>query len=184
MVVKLFHRQENDSPPVVDWKEVYREHSQAVFRFLLGMTRNREEAEDLLQETFIKAMGAKSGVRETAKIKSWLIAIARNLCLDNLKKMSSRSKITVKAEAETLMEVVADGNPNPEKTAMDSDFRSRLEKTLENMQEAYRTAFNLGVVLKLPYQEIEEITGWSSSMVKTNIFRARKMAAEALQEFR
>ena len=180
----LFESRKTDLSPVLDWRAIYEAHSDAVYRFLWGMTRHREEAEDLLQETFIKAMNAKSSVRDEAKIKSWLLAIARNLCLDNLKKMRSRGKITVKAEADTMLEVAADDNPTPEKAALNSDFSSRLEKVLAGMQEAYRTAFNLGIVLKLPYQEIADITGWSKAMVKTNIFRARKMAAEALQEFR
>ena len=168
----------------MNWESIYQQHSQNVYRFLLGMTRCREDAEDLLQETFIKAMRAKSELRDLSKMRSWLLTIARNLCIDNMKKNSSRGKVTVKTDTEVLLEIIPDKNPSPEKDTMDRDFKTRLTETLDEMSETYRTAFNLGVVMKLPYQEIEETTGWSNSMVKSNIFRARKAVASAMQEFR
>ena len=151
---------------------------------LLGMTRNREDAEDLLQETFIKAMRAKTGVRDVTKMKSWLMAIARNLCIDSFKKKNTRKKVTVSADVDTILEVIPSDGADPEKITMDMDFKSRLDLVLDGMTEVYKTAFRLGVVMKLPYLEIEEITGWSQSMVKSNIFRARKTVAEKLHEFR
>jgi len=60
---------------------------------------------------------------------------------------------------------------------------SSLRDTLKNLSETYRTAFTLGVMQGLSYQEVAEITGWSSAMVKSNIFRARKKVADAMIEF-
>lgn len=168
----------------MNWEQIYQEHCKSVFMMLMGMTHNREDAEDLLQETFIKAMRAKTGVRDISKMKSWLMAIARNLCIDSFKKKNTRNKVTVKTDVDTLLEIVPDDGADPEKITMDMDFKSRLDLVLDEMTEVYQTAFNLGVVMKLPYQEIEDITGWSQSMVKSNIFRARKTVASAMQEFR
>lgn len=166
------------------WKEVYKEHSSTVYRFILGLTHCKEDAEDYLQETFIRAMQAKSELREDSKTKAWLMTIARNVCMDNFKKRSTRMKVTVSGDIEVLEETTADHSPSPEKQVLDMDFKENLNLVLNKMSEAYRTAFTLGVVMKLPYQEICQITGWSLPVVKSNIFRARKGVAEALSEYR
>jgi RNA polymerase sigma-70 factor (ECF subfamily) len=63
------------------------------------------------------------------------------------------------------------------------DFSRCLNEALEELPEPFRTAFTLGVVQRLSYQEIEEVTGWTMAMVKTNIFRARKRVAAELSDF-
>ncbi|NQS99318.1 MAG: RNA polymerase sigma factor [candidate division Zixibacteria bacterium] len=166
----------------MDWEGIYQDNSSAVFQFLLSMTNNCEDAEDLLQETFIRAMRAGSKLRDIGKVKSWLLAIARNLFLDNLKKKRVRGTVNYYDNNQEIFECVPDTNPNPAQISEQSDFKSRLRKILDGMSETYRTVFTLGVIQRLNYQEIEDITGWSPSMVKSNIFRARRKVAGELEE--
>ncbi len=168
---------------LIDWEETYRVHSPGVYQYLLSLSNGSFEAEDLLQETFIRAIKSESTLREPGKVHSWLMTIARNLFLDSVRKKSKWKAVGYAAEPEE-METIPDSKPNPEDFAMNSDFKSHLHNVLSHLAETYQTAFVLGVMQRLSYQEIGDITGWSMSMVKTNIFRARKKVAEALGEFR
>ena len=166
----------------MDWEAVYRKHSSGVYQYLLNLSGHLQEAEDLLQETFIRAIDSKTTLREADKMRPWLLTISRNLFLDS-KKKQVRQK-TSSLENSVIDEINMPKNVNnPEDYALKSDFLSRLHKALADLSETYRTAFTLGVMQKLAYQEIVEITGWSLAMVKSNVFRARKTIAAALSEF-
>ncbi len=166
----------------MDWESIYRSHSPGVYNYLLNLSGSRPEAEDLLQETFIKAMRSQSSLREPDKIGSWLLTISRNLFLDSKKKENRRKTDTVSDFSDCENSLVS-LSPNPEEYTVREDFMGFLRKTLTSLTESYRTAFTLGVIQKLPYSEIGEMTGWFPSMVKINVFRARKKVAAALQEF-
>jgi RNA polymerase sigma-70 factor (ECF subfamily) len=168
----------------LDWEMIYQEYSVPVFNFLIRMTDNRQDAEDILQETFIRAMKSQAVIREITKMRQWLFTIARNLYLDSLKKKILRRKNQVTINEEDFFERIEDHSPNPEKLAVDGDFQSHLAAVLRELPETYKTAFSLGVMMKLPYQEICDITGWSMASVKSNIFRARKSVADLLIEFK
>ncbi len=166
----------------MDWEIIYREHSPGVFQYLLNLAGRNEEAEDLLQETFIKAMRCESSLREPGKMRSWLLTISRNLFLDDCKKQNRRSTTSMETSSIDSMNH-ADAGRNPEEHAIHEDFRSQLKKAMTTLSEAHQTAFTLGVIQKVSYREIADITGWSSAMVKANVFRARKKIAFALNEF-
>lgn len=168
----------------MDWENIYRRYSSGVFQYLLSMTHGSQEAEDLLQETFIKAMHNQSSLRDTGKMRSWLLTIARNLFFDSQRK-NKRSGRNFDYQGINVQELenIPDPGNNPEKQMVQTDFKSRLKEVLAELSETYHTAFVLGIIQRLSYREIEEITSWSPAMVKTNIFRARKKVASALSEF-
>ena len=175
-------RQDNKGNQV-DWEGIYRLHSAGIFQYLLSMTGNREEAEDLLQETFIRAMRYDSKLRDLSKIKSWMMTIARNIFIDLLRKKKVRGMAAAYDENQEVFDSIPDETPNPADLSEQSNFRMELQQVLRALPENYRTAFTLGVVQRLTYQEIEDITGWNQQMVKTNIFRARKKVASELRAF-
>ena len=167
----------------MDWNQKYREHSPGIYQYLLNLCGNKQEAEDLLQETFIKAMRSEKSLRDESKMRSWLMTISRNLFLDNARK-NSRWRAAGYGGDEDEFSMVPDNGVSPEHSAESADFMTSMQAALKTLVESHRTAFVLGVIQRLSYQEIENITGWSTAMVKTNIFRARKKMAEALAEYR
>lgn len=167
----------------MDWETIYRKHAPGVYQYLLNLSGHSPEAEDLLQETFIKAMRAESTLKEPDKVQSWLMTISRNLYLDSLKKQARRKTTSVGDFSEDAGSVPL-SQDCPEAQVLTNDFNGKLQKVLGELSETYRTAFTLGILQKTPYREIEEITGWSPAMVKINIFRARKKIASELTEFR
>ncbi len=167
----------------MDWENIYREHAPGVNQYLLTLSGNSHEAEDLLQETFIKAMRAESSLKDPDKIHSWLMSISRNLYFDGLKKQVRRKTTSVGNFAEEAGQIPL-SQDCPEAQVLSKDFNGKLEQVMGELSETHRTAFTLGVIQKMPYRDIEEITGWSQAMVKINIFRARKKIAAELIEFR
>ncbi len=166
----------------MDWESLYREHSARVYHYLMTLTGDVHQAEDLLQETFIKAMRSQDRLKDRDKVCSWLYTISRNLFLDARRKENRRKTDSVGEFSEADMDL-ATASHNPEEHAIRRDFVSRLNAVLKTLDESYRTAFVLGVVHRMPYQEIVEITGWSLVTVKSKIFRARRKVAAALTDF-
>lgn len=169
---------------MADWEAIYKEHSPGILQYLITLTKNRVEAEDLLQDTFIRAMRSKSFVNDLSKLRSWMMTIARNLFLDSYRKKRKRDNLHADSADFDIMDTIPDTSPNPETLALNENFRERLDKALDLLGETYRTAFTLGIVQRYSYREIADITGWSESMVKSNIFRSRKKIASAMAEFR
>jgi RNA polymerase sigma-70 factor (ECF subfamily) len=165
----------------MDWELLYREHSPKVYNYLMTLTGDVHQAEDLLQETFIKAMRSQDRLKNRDKVCSWLYSISRNLFLDARRKDVRRKTDAVAEFSETEMDLTT-RHPNPEEHTIRRDFMNRLNLVLNNLDESYRTAFILGVVHKMPYREIVEVTGWSLVTVKSKIFRARRKVAAALTD--
>lgn len=155
------------------WRTAYSEHGPAVLGFLHRRLGKREEAEDLLQETFVRAIGAGS-FRGDGNLKGYLLSIARNLLVNRLR----RPRLVLAAhdtpEGEDAIEAQPSTDASPEDRALWSGFRRELARVLAAMSEAHRRAFELAVVEQRSYQEVTRLTGWSLAQVKVNVFRARQ----------
>jgi RNA polymerase sigma factor (sigma-70 family) len=167
---------------MMDWELVYRKHSAGVFQYLLHMTRHNQEAEDLLQETFVKAIRSAEAIREPEKVRSWLLTIARNLFLDLKKKQNRFSGVNIDASSPEELNLKAKDD-NPEELAVKGDFALHLNQVVNDLSEAHQTAFSLGILQRLSYKEIEEITGWSPAVVKINIYRVRKKISGSMRMY-
>ena len=166
----------------MDWENIYRQHSGGVYQYLLSLSHHAQESEDLLQETFIRAMKSVSTLRQPDKIRSWLLSIARNLFFDAYKQRLRENAGSLETTQETEIHRAARGD-SVEDRIIREDFSRCLNEALEELPEPFRTAFTLGVVQRLSYQEIGEVTGWTMPMVKTNVFRSRKRMAAELSDF-
>ena len=157
------------------WRAAYEAHAPAVLGYIQRRLRRREEAEDLLQETFVRAIAADSfGVE--GNLRGYLLRIAHNLWVNRLR----RPRLVVSApappgeeQAASLPET-AEGSPSPEDSALWAGFRRELARVLATMPEAHRRAFDLAVLQGLPYAAVASRTGWTLAQVKINVFRARR----------
>lgn len=157
------------------WRTAYVQHGAAVFAFLRGRVRRREDAEDLLHETFVRAIRAGEALRDTGKVRSYLLSIAHRQILNHHRR---RREPLFSEQSETFSEEVAE-HPDARSAATDGPAAERelaehLATELAALPEALRQAFELGAVQKLPYAEIAARTGWTLSLVKVNVYRARK----------
>lgn len=165
-----------------DWQSVYGEHSPAIFAFLLNRTGHRQDAEDLLQETFVRAMNAGDALREEGRMKAYLFSIAHNVMVNWYRKKSPEAMPSM-PDGSDPFEQVADGDRiSPDDEVQWRDLHGRVHRILDTMSERYSLAFRFGVLEGRAYSEIARSTGWSASQVKINIHRARRQMIEALRE--
>lgn len=151
-----------------DFHGLYRRHAPEVFRFALYLSGNRQDAEDITSETFVRAWTAPGPIRMET-VKGYLLTIARNLFLQGLRRRSRQV---------ALSEDLPDPGPDPTVLAeRDSELEAALAR-LQQLPEIDRAAMVMRAVEELPYEEIARALGISLSAVKVKIHRARlKLAA-------
>jgi RNA polymerase sigma factor (sigma-70 family) len=138
-------------------EELYRAHAGVVLAFLLSLCRDRYEAEDLMQETFIRATRAIGGYRGGSP-RSWLLAIARTTFLDALRKRRAEPTDAVPDNGHADVDVVE---------------RLTVAAALGRLSESHRTALVLRDELDLSYDEVAQAMGRTLGATKVLIHRAR-----------
>lgn len=146
-------------------EELYDDYSDYVFRYIYGMVENKAEAEDLLQDTFMKVI--KSGVEEIRNPKSYLITIARNTVYDHWR---------VRKEKVSLDPLKEEGK------SVDLDLKMDIEEAIKNLTPKLREVVILRELNQLDYREIAEILDVELGTVKSRLNRARRQLREFLTE--
>ena len=148
------------------------------------MIRDRELAEDLSQEVFLKAYRALDSYDPHRKFSSWLFKIAHNATIDHVRR-ADVATVPLEGEAEDdrgLVRVLEDESaPTPERRLLGSDLGQALDAAIRALRPGYREVILLRHREDLSYQEIAEVTGSSLGTVKTNLHRARRELAEILR---
>jgi RNA polymerase sigma-70 factor (ECF subfamily) len=164
------------------WRAAYQSHAPAVLSFLLHRLGRREDAEDLLQETFVRAI--RSGSFEGENLRAYLLRTAHNLWVNRRRRpqvvVPMRGPAADEMEEDPFAGVPAE-TASPEQEASWSAFRKELQRVLAGLPEAHRRAFELGALEQRSYDEIAQTTGWSLPQVKVNLYRARKRVIEELR---
>jgi RNA polymerase sigma-70 factor, ECF subfamily len=155
-----------------------------VFALILRMVQDRPTAEDLAQETFVKAFRSLHTYDPRRKLASWLFKIAHNTTLDHLRR-GGLATVPLEATGEddgaSLADVLADeGTEGPAAAAERHDLARALERAIATLRPEYRAAVVLRYVEGLSYEEIVEATGQPLGTVKTFLHRARKALARTL----
>jgi RNA polymerase sigma-70 factor (ECF subfamily) len=156
------------------FEELVRRHRGAVFNFLLRLTGQRQCAEDLLQETWLKVVRGATAWEAKAKLTTWIYTIARNLCTDAMRKESYRKAESldrpISGEDERpLAEAVPSGASLPDREAHNVSIRPMLERALVMLPLEQREVFLLREHHGLPFKEIALVTGASENTVKSRM---------------
>jgi len=166
---------------VTFWRTAYQQHGAAVMAFLASRTRHREDAEDLLHETFVRAIAAGDRLRDACSVKTYLFTIAHRLTVDRHREARRRPLVATAPDQRDALEAVPDPDAGRiEERAAQRQTLERVLLALPALPPALRTAFELGVIEKRAYREIAETTGWSLAQVKVNIHRARRRVLDAV----
>lgn len=150
-----------------------RRHQARVFRFLLRMLDAREEAMELTQDVFVKAWQALPDWRPEAAFSTWLLQIARNAALDQLR----RRRVVRFAPLEEGLEV-ADDAPGPEARYASRQRQALLERALRQLAAEHREILLLREVEGLAYGELAGVLGIAEGTVKSRLARARAALLE------
>ncbi len=160
-------------------------HEKAVFNLALRMTENREDAEDVSQEAFLKAYRSLSDFRGESKFSVWLYRIVSNVCLDFLRRKRRRPSASLTVEDDEGEEVqwdVPDERYTPERLLERKLTQEAVRKGLAALPENQRKILLLREIKGLSYEEIGEVLDLDPGTVKSRIFRARKRLCAFLEQ--
>ncbi len=154
---------------------IYAQTSQRVFAFQMAMTRNRQVAEDLCQTTYLKLHRAREGWIDGSPLMPWLMAIARNVFLDDARKRK-RARVRVTGSGD-LPEVV-----DPCSTSAPSvGLREAIDQAIDALSPRQREAFILTKHSGLSPRDAARVLGTTETAVKLRVHRARQALRSVLQ---
>ena len=159
-------------------------HSRSVFRLAFRMTGNEQDAEDLVQETFLKAYKQLHRFDGRSAFGTWVYRIAANCSLDLIRARKNRAeRQTSASSSETidLLDQVAAPEPSPERLARSGQVASLLKPALEQLTDLERTAFVLRHYEGCGIAEIASLLGVETNAAKHSVFRAVQKLRRALQ---
>jgi RNA polymerase sigma-70 factor, ECF subfamily len=152
------------------------QHGQFVYNLALRTVNNSLEAEDIAQETFLRAWQGIRHFRAEAHLRTWLYRITINLCYDRLPRMKA-DFAALEAEELPLLPVNA---RSVESGLLTAELREQLYAAVDNLPETYRLLITLRYMDSYHYEEIAEMTQMSLGAVKTGLFRARQQLRQML----
>ncbi len=159
-------------------------YDRRVFRMAKQITENDDDAEDVLQETFLKAYTHLEDFQGNSKFYTWLVRIAVNEALMKLRKRRSDKTVPLDEPIDTgedeVVREIAVWDQNPEDVYSRDELAEILDQAIKSLKPAYRTVFVLRDIEELSIEETAESLGLSISAVKSRLLRARLQLREKL----
>jgi RNA polymerase sigma-70 factor (ECF subfamily) len=173
------------------YRELVRRYERPVFSLIYRMVRNRELAEDLAQDTFVKVLNALGTYRPEFKFSSWVFKIANNVAIDQLRRREldtlslegSPHATTPDAVEATTLELGTGGESALDEVA-NRELGGEIEQAIAKLRPEYRTCILLRHVEDRSYEEIAEVMDLPLGTVKTYIHRARHELRSMLEHLR
>lgn len=157
------------------FRELVRRYERLVFGIIVRLLGNPSRAEELAQDTFVKAFRALHTYDRARKFSAWLLKIAHNVAIDELRRYTP--------ETTELDPRIADtGRPTPHRIAEQRELAAALKTAMDRLRPEYRELVALKYEQQLGYDEISEITGLPAGTVKSSLHRARKELAEYMEQ--
>jgi RNA polymerase sigma-70 factor (ECF subfamily) len=173
------------------YRELIRRYERPIFSLVMRMVRNREQAEDLAQETFIKALNAIGTYRPEFKFSSWIFKIANNAAIDFLRRrevdtlsLDGAPNATTADEIEATALQVGDKGETPLAELEARELGTAIERAIGRLRPEYRSCILLRHVEGLAYEEIAQLLDLPLGTVKTYIHRARHELRDLLAHLR
>jgi len=172
---------------ITAFEQLVKRYDRNVFRIAQHITQNREDAEDVVQDAFLKAYQNLGQFQGNSKFYTWLVRIAVNEALMKLRKRKSDKTVSMDEDVETedgsVPREIADWSPNPEQQYKQSELNEILTKTIQGLPAGFRTVFVLRDVEGLSTEETAETLGLSIPAVKSRLLRARLQLRDRLSRF-
>jgi RNA polymerase sigma-70 factor, ECF subfamily len=169
------------------YDELVRKYERQIFRIAQHITQNREDAQDVMQDAFLKAYEKLDQFQGNAKFYTWLVRIAVNESLMRLRKRRTGRMVSMDDDLQTEEGSVprdfADWAPDPEQNYNQSELSEILRKTIQGLPQGFRVVFALRDVEGLSTEETAETLGLSVPAVKSRLLRARLQLRERLSRY-
>jgi RNA polymerase sigma-70 factor (ECF subfamily) len=147
------------------------EHINGLYSYALVLTRNRSEAEDLVQETYVRALGAMGRLRTDSNVKSWLFTILRNIWFNQLRQQRTAKLVALDGE-ESAMDI-AETAKGPDALYVSKMEHELVREAIQQLPADFREIILLREFEELSYQEIATILDCPAGTVMSRLARAR-----------
>ena len=167
--------------------ELVKRYEGKIFRLAQHVTQNREDAEDVLQETFMKAYEHLDQFKGDSKFYTWIVRIAVNQALMKLRRRKTDKSVsldeTIDTGEDTVTREIAAWDENPEQQFSRDELGGILDTAVQSLEPPYRSVFVLRDIEELSTEETAEALGLSVPAVKSRLLRARLQLREKLTRF-
>ena len=153
-------------------------HSRPLFRLAFRMTGNQQDAEDVVQESFLRAWRRLGRFDDRASFGTWLYRIATNCSLDAIR---GRKRRPVDSGMEEPVLALPAGDPTPERVAMSGEVRERVAEAMDELSASERTAFVLRHFEGMRIEDVSRVLGCQPGATKHSVFRAVRKLRRALE---
>src|SRR6516165_6793137 len=164
------------------------QYDRHIYRLALNITGNQEDAEDVLQDSFLKAYSNLGHFQGDSRFYTWLVRIAVNEALMKLRKRRRASSVSLDEPAETndrslMPKEIEDWGENPEQSYARAELQEILNQAMEELEPQFRTVFVLRDVEEFSTEETARMLGLSVPAVKSRLLRARLKLREQLNKY-
>ena len=156
----------------MDLEKIYREYFTIVYRYTLSISRDAHLAEEITQETFVKAFQKLKSFRGDSDISVWLCQIAKNEYFQHLRKQKKKRAIQTTPES-----IVA----GPEQELVKKEMRFRIQQILHDMEEPYKEVFYMRTYGEMSFKDIGKIFEKQETWARVTYYRARKKIMEVME---
>lgn len=169
------------------YNELVERYQKPLFHFIYRMVRDRDEAKDLLQETFVRLHRSLASLREDKSLKSWLFRTANNLCIDHFRKHKPGRVTAFDHQAPETLAVIEAASIDerttlrPDEAAIQSAQQEKIMQAIQTLPKNQRMVMTLRSCEGLSMKEISEVMECSEQTVGTTLFAARKKLNKQLQ---
>ena len=169
------------------YDQLVRRYQALIYGLVYNMTSSKEDAEDLVQDVFVKAFSSLKGFRGTSSFYTWIYRIAINRTINFLKKRKKRQALSLNDVDEGVERdpayVELSARESPARDTSLLELQEKLNKALLTLSEKHRTVVVLHDIQGLPHEEIARMTGCSEGTVRSRLFYARQQLQGELAEF-
>ena len=168
------------------FEAIMRRHNRLLFRAARGVVADDAEAQDVVQETYLRVFTRLQDFQGNASLGTWMARIAINLALDTLRKRGRSvptdaiQDVDHEPSPEHTMSFSAPTSASPESVAARAELRALLQRAIESLPPIYRSVFMLRAVQEMSVEEAAYCLQVTSAVVKTRYLRARSMLRDAL----
>jgi RNA polymerase sigma-70 factor, ECF subfamily len=168
------------------FEELVNRYERKIFRLTMNITRNREDAEDAMQDAFMKAYAHLSSFQEDSRFYTWLVRIAANEALMRLRKRRPGQfsiDEPIEGDDDLMPRELEDWGPSPEQRYAQSEMREILNKVIDQLEPDFRVVFVLRDIEELSTEETAAAMGLSVPAVKSRLLRARLKLRQKLDRY-
>jgi len=165
-------------------------HRKSVYNFIFRYVGDKETAEDLLQETFLRVIKGADAYKRQAKFTTWLYTIARNLCVDQTRRRKHRKHASLDApmvaseDSGTLLDVIPSSEMASDRKSVNKELHETMQRAIAALSEEQREVFLMREFLDLPFKQIAEVVGVPENTVKSRMRYALEKLRLELDEYK